>query len=277
MSSQRVVQEFAFEASHFYQLSHLSAEENARIFGKTARHHGHNYRVRIEYSAPPQTKPAVWEQVAQTVKKLIDIELDHRCLNLEHPYFQQHLPTTESLAVYLWHRLSPQLAVPLERVEVFESKMLSSAHSGETQSQRTDCTAYIVELTRAYTFSSAHRLYHPELSEEENRAHFGKCANPHGHGHDYRLEITVRGRPDPLTGMVISLADLDALVQREILDVLDHRFLNEEVPPFNTIPPTSENLVIFIVERLAPHFSGAVSLARVRLYETSRSYFEWVG
>lgn len=277
MSSQRVVQEFAFEASHFYHLPHLSEEENARIFGKSARHHGHNYRVRVHYAAPLQMAPALWEQFAQTVKDLINTELDHRCLNLEHPYFQQHLPTTENLAIYLWHRISPQLSTPIERVEVFESEMLSSAHSGEVRSNRTDRPAYIVELTRAYTFSSAHRLYHPNLSEEENRTHFGKCANPHGHGHDYRMEISVRGQPDPITGMVISLVDLDALVQREILDVLDHRYLNEEVPPFNTIPPTSENLVIFIVERLAPHFSGSVSLARVRLYETPRSYFEWVG
>lgn len=274
MRRQREAQMFAFEASHFYRLPHLSESENAQIFGKAARHHGHNYRVWVEYAASAGA-PAQREQIAQQVQNLINSELDHRCLNLEHPYFQQHLPTTENLAIYLWHTLSQQLSVPIEKVEVFESDMLASAYRGESHQLPSGRDAYTVELTRAYIFSAAHRLYQSSLSEEENRALFGKCANPYGHGHDYRLEITVRGQVDPITGMVISLADLDALVQKEVLEVLDHRYLNEEVPPFDQIPPTSENIVMFIVERLRPHFQERVQLSRVRLHETPRSYFEW--
>jgi 6-pyruvoyltetrahydropterin/6-carboxytetrahydropterin synthase len=130
-------------------------------------------------------------------------------------------------------------------------------------------------MTRLYTFSAAHRLYNPQLSDEDNRAIYGKCANPYGHGHDYRLEITVRGVPDPITGMVMNLTELDALVQAEVLRHLDHKHLNEETPPFDHIPPTSENLVAFIVGRLTPHLQGNARLYRVRLWETPRSYFEW--
>lgn len=270
-----MAQEFAFEASHFYRLPHLSPEENARLFGNATRHHGHNYRVRVCYTASPETPPALWEQIAHIVRNLIDTELDHRCLSAEHPYFQQHLPTTENLAIYLWHALHSKVHIPIEQVEVLESEMLASAYTGEPQPLPSGKNIHPVSLTRAYSFSCAHRLYNPQLSEAENRAHFGKCANPYGHGHDYRLEVTVRGPVDPTTGMVLPLAWLDALVQKEILEVLDHRYLNEEVPPFDQIPPTSENLVAFIVARLIPHFTNATRLVRVRLYETPRSYFEW--
>lgn len=270
-----MAQWFAFEASHFYALPHLSAEENAQIFGKVARHHGHNYRVRVRYRAPEDATPALWESLAEQVRRHIDAELDHRCLNLEHPYFQQHQPTTEHLALYLWHSLQPQLSGSLEEVEVYESDMLSASYRGEHQLQADGRDRFMVTLTRSYSFSSAHRLYNPQLSEEENRQRFGKCANPYGHGHDYRLEVTVRGEPDPITGMVMNIADLDAIVQREVVEVLDHRFLNEEVPPFDREVPTSERIVQFIVERLQPYFQGQVQLVRVRLYETPRSCFEW--
>ncbi len=270
-----MAQWFAFEASHFYALPHLSVEENAQLFGKVARHHGHNYRVRVRYRAPEAATPALWESLAQQVRRHIDAELDHRCLNLEHPYFQQHQPTTEHLALYLWYSLQPQISVSLEEVEVYESETLSATYRGEHQFQADGRDRFMLILTRSYSFSSAHRLYNPQLSEEENRQRFGKCANPYGHGHDYRLEVSVRGEPDPITGMVINIADLDTIVHREVVEVLDHRFLNEEVPPFDREVPTSERIVQFIVERLQPHFQGQVQLVRVRLYETPRSCFEW--
>jgi 6-pyruvoyltetrahydropterin/6-carboxytetrahydropterin synthase len=89
------------------------------------------------------------------------------------------------------------------------------------------------------------------------------------------LEITVKGVPDPITGMVMNLTELDALAHAEVLRHLDHKYLNEETPPFDQIPPTSENLVAFIVDRLSPHLQGNARLYRVRLWETPRSYFEW--
>jgi 6-pyruvoyl tetrahydropterin synthase, putative len=266
---------FAFEASHFYRLPHLSDEENAHLFGKASRHHGHNYQVEVAYRLTPQTPLAALETLAHATRQRIDAQFDHRCINLEHPAFQAQLPTTENLAVYLWRDLREGLNAPIEEVSVHESETLASAYAGEQATDSEGVSRPVVTMTRLYIFSAAHRLYNPQLSDEENRAIYGKCANPYGHGHDYRLEITVRGVPDPITGMVMNLTELDTLVQAEVLRHLDHKYLNEETPPFDHIPPTSENLVAFIVERLTPHLQGNARLYRVRLWETPRSYFEW--
>jgi 6-pyruvoyltetrahydropterin/6-carboxytetrahydropterin synthase len=272
---QRVAFRFAFEASHFYRLPHLSDEENARLFGKASRHHGHNYQVEVAYRLTPQTPLAALETLAHATRQRIDAQFDHRCINLEHPAFQAQLPTTENLAVYLWRDLREGLNAPVEEVSVHESETLASAYAGEQATDSEGVSRPVVTMTRLYIFSAAHRLYNPQLSDEENRAIYGKCANPYGHGHDYKLEITVRGVPDPITGMVMNLTELDTLVQAEVLRHLDHKHLNEETPPFDHIPPTSENLVAFIVERLTPHLQGNARLYRVRLWETPRSYFEW--
>lgn len=273
----RIAQWFAFEASHFYRLPHLSEAENERLFGKAARHHGHNYRVcvclRLQPSPERHFCPHALEQ---QLRDHIDPQFDHRCLNLEHPYFRQHLPTTENMAVYLWYDLRSVLPGELDEVEVRESDWLWASYRGERRQRPDGEEVPMVYLTRAYHFSASHRLYRPELSEEENRALFGKCSHPYGHGHDYRLEITVRGEPDPITGMIINLSDLDALVQREVLEPLDHRFLNEEVAAFQQAIPTTEHLVQCIYQWLAPRLSGRAQLYRVRLYETPRSYFEVV-
>lgn len=272
---QRVAFRFAFEASHFYRLPHLSDEENAHLFGKASRHHGHNYQVEVAYRLTPQTPLAALETLAHATRQRIDAQFDHRCINLEHPAFQAQLPTTENLAVYLWRDLREGLNAPVEEVSVHESETLASAYAGEQATDSEGVSRPVVTMTRLYIFSAAHRLYNPQLSDEENRAIYGKCANPYGHGHDYKLEITVKGVPDPITGMVMNLTELDTLVQAEVLRHLDHKHLNEETPPFDHIPPTSENLVAFIVEQLTPHLQGNARLYRVRLWETPRSYFEW--
>ncbi len=262
---------FAFEASHYYWLESWSEAENLQRFGRTTRHHGHNYRVRITYRSPEGSTPVLWQKVEQQVRTRINQEFDHRCLNREHDHFKTHLPTTENIALYLWTALRSELEPPLESVEIYESDTLYASYHGEAKPD----SSRVVLLTRQYQFSAAHRLYNPTLSEEQNRALYGKCANPHGHGHDYRLEVTVRGVPDPITGMVINITDLDAIVQREVLNILDHRFLNEEVPPFDTVVPTTENLVDWIVARLMPHVPPPAQLCRVCVWETPRSSFEW--
>jgi 6-pyruvoyltetrahydropterin/6-carboxytetrahydropterin synthase len=104
---------------------------------------------------------------------------------------------------------------------------------------------------------------------------FGKCANPYGHGHNYVLEVSVSGDVDPATGMIANLADLDSFVEREVLDVFDHRSLNEDVAAFRDVVPTTENLCIEIFERLQS-FPNA-KLERVRVQETTNNSFEYDG
>ena len=132
-----------------------------------------------------------------------------------------------------------------------------------------------VSLGRRYRFAASHRLHTDKLSEEENARVFGKCNNPYGHGHNYVLEISLSGPIDPATGMIANLADLDGFVEREILEVLDHRSLNEDVAAFKEKVPTTENLCIEIFSRLKK-FSWA-KLERVRLQETSNNSFEYAG
>ena len=132
-----------------------------------------------------------------------------------------------------------------------------------------------IELGRRYRFAASHRLHTDQLSEEENTRVFGKCANPYGHGHNYMLEVSVSGAVDPATGMIANLADLDSFVEREVIELLDHRSLNEDVPAFRDIVPTTENLCIEIFNRLRS-FPKA-KLERVRVQETTNNSFEYAG
>ena len=131
-------------------------------------------------------------------------------------------------------------------------------------------------LTRGYRFSASHRLHSDDMSPEENARIFGKCNNPNGHGHNYTLEVTVKGPVDPKSGFVVDLKQLKDVMSREVLDALDHRFLNKEVPEFFTKIPTTENLAIAIWQRLAPKLNAA-QLHRVRVYETPDLFVDFYG
>ena len=124
-------------------------------------------------------------------------------------------------------------------------------------------------------FSASHRLHSDEMSDAENRATYGKCNNPYGHGHNYALEVTVSGPVDSATGMVCNLVDLDSFVEREILQRFDHENLNT-VGDFTAAVPTTENLCLRIFEILQRGFRPA-HLERVRLEETMMNSFEYCG
>lgn len=133
-------------------------------------------------------------------------------------------------------------------------------------------------ITRRVEFSASHVCRLPSLSEEENRRIYGEEANPHGHGHNFVAEVTLEGRPDPATGMVFDLKRLKEILNREIIDPFDHRFLNYEVPPFDRVVPTLENIAREIWKRLEPHFPGPeLRLASVRLYESDDLFVDYSG
>ena len=134
----------------------------------------------------------------------------------------------------------------------------------------------VVTVTRRLRFNAAHRVHNPALSDEENRALFGKCNNPNWHGHNYTLEISVRGPVDDRTGYVIDLGQVKRIVQREVIDKVDHRNLNLEVDFMHGINPTAENIAIGVWRVIAPHIAPA-RLARVRLWETENNYVEYDG
>jgi 6-pyruvoyltetrahydropterin/6-carboxytetrahydropterin synthase len=130
-------------------------------------------------------------------------------------------------------------------------------------------------LTRRYLFSASHRLHNDQMSADENRATYGKCNNPHGHGHNYGLEVTVSGQVDPSTGMICNLVDLDSCVDKEVLSRYDLENLNTR-QEFSVTVPTTENLCIQIFDILQRSFPHA-HLERVRLEETMMNSFEYAG
>ena len=133
-------------------------------------------------------------------------------------------------------------------------------------------------ITRKVEFSASHVCRAPGLSEEENQRRFGMAANPHGHGHNYVLEVSLEGQPDPVTGMVLDLKELKEILNREVVNLYDHRFLNYEVPPFDRLVPTTENIARDIWQRLDPHLSrNGRRLHSVRVYETPDLYVDYFG
>lgn len=136
----------------------------------------------------------------------------------------------------------------------------------------------MIFLTRRATFSAAHYYWNPEWTGEENQRIFGKCANRNGHGHNYTLEVTVAGEPDPVTGFVVDLKWLKDVMERQVLEAWDHRHLNLETEDFKHCVPTTENIAIAAWRRLAPELGKAgVTLSRVRIWETPEIFAEFRG
>lgn len=134
----------------------------------------------------------------------------------------------------------------------------------------------MVYLTRRASFSASHRLWSRQLTEAENYAVYEKCANPNGHGHNYVLEVTVRGTPDPQTGMVLNLTQLKDAMHEQVVNWVDHKHLNYDVPWLEGSIPTTEVLVVKFWDRLAEVLPGGL-LYEVKLYETENNIASYRG
>ena len=157
---------------------------------------------------------------------------DHRHLNLEVPEFKTAIPTTENIAIAIWQRLDGKIPnAKLHRVRVYEMPDLFADYYGEPMK------AHICNLSRATTSAPRIACTPTRSRRSENRAAFGKCNNPHGHGHNYIVAVTFSGQVDPATGMVCDLADLDAFAQTNLLDRFDHMNLNTLDCFRNAVPP----------------------------------------
>jgi 6-pyruvoyltetrahydropterin/6-carboxytetrahydropterin synthase len=137
----------------------------------------------------------------------------------------------------------------------------------------------VFRVTRQYRFAASHRLHSEALSEEANQQLYGKCNNPYGHGHNYVVDVSAHGPLDERTGRVLDTRLLDDLVARQVLEPFEHRYLNSEVPEFETAVPTSENLGVVICRRLKQNWSAVFpgewpKLEKIRIAETPRNIFE---
>ena len=133
-----------------------------------------------------------------------------------------------------------------------------------------------VKVSRKAHFNAAHRLYRPDWDEARNREVFGKCSNPHYHGHNYELIVSVTGPIDPGTGFVVDMKVLKDLIRTEVEEALDHKNLNVEVPEFSGLNPTAENIAVVVWNKLRPHLQAALDL-EVVLFETPRNFVTYTG
>lgn len=133
-----------------------------------------------------------------------------------------------------------------------------------------------VQVARRVHFSAAHRLWNPQFTEDENWSTFGNCNNPKGHGHNYTLEVTVRGPIDPDTGFVVDLAVLKRVLDERIVKRVDHKHLNEDVDFLRGVNPTAENLAVCFWNEICDHIPAG-SLYRVRVYESERNFADYFG
>ena len=131
-----------------------------------------------------------------------------------------------------------------------------------------------VAIFRKEHFNAAHRLFVPDWTDEQNFEMFGKCSNPHYHGHNYELIVKVTGSPDPVTGYVINLSTLSGIIQQHVLAKFDHKNLNLDTREFASLNPTAENIVIVIYDILRQQLDASLDLS-VRLYETERNFVEY--
>ncbi len=177
--------------------------------------------------------------------------------------------SAERLLRRIWEAAQPQApaGAAWESLELLTTPFLRYA----IESEAPDMTL----LTQQFEFSAAHRLHCPTMSDAENRATFGKCNNPRGHGHNYLLEVTVRGRLDE-RGTVLPLPEFERVVQSRVIDALDHKHLNEDTTLFRDTNPSVENIARVIWGMLAPHTKPA-ALHAIRVWETPKTWAEYRG
>ena len=257
-----------FSASHRYWLPELSAAENVERFGPIARPHGHghNYVLYVSMVGELDEYGMVLNlsDVKHILKQEVISHLNFAHLNDVWPEFQQTLPTLETVARAIWHRLAPHL--PVTNIQLFEHPQLWADYQGNGME------AY---LTISTHFSAAHRLARPDLSFEENSEIYGKCARPNGHGHNYHLEVTVKGEIDPRTGMIIDLEGLQKAVNDYVVQPFDHTFLNQDIPYFAKVVPTAENIAVHIRDLLQnPIRDLGAQLHKVKLVESPNNSCE---
>ncbi|MBW4551271.1 MAG: 6-carboxytetrahydropterin synthase [Aphanocapsa sp. GSE-SYN-MK-11-07L] len=257
-----------FSASHRYWLPELSEVENIHRFGACTRFpgHGHNYVLYVSMLGNLDQYGMVLNlsDVKQVIRQQVTSQLDFAYLNEVWPEFQHSLPTTENLARLIWQRLADHL--PLFNIQLFEHPRLWADYQGNDME---------ATLSVGTHFSAAHRLALDHLSYEENCEIYGKCARPNGHGHNYHLEVTVKGEIDPQTGMIVDLVALEKVIEDCVVEPFDHTFLNKDIAYFAQVVPTAENIAVHIRDLLQqPIQDLGASLYRVKLIESPNNSCE---
>ena len=233
----------------------------------------HLYALDVTVAGQPDARSGFLTNVREIDRRVHEWALPHAAKTISAK--QAHWPRGEQLVLLLWEALgegdgntASVDGCPLVRLQLTESPFLWSAYEGNSNR--------MVYLTRRFDFNSAHRLHNPKLDADENREIFGKCNNPSGHGHNYVLEVTVAGQPGD-SGMLVQVDDLADVVKRRVVDQLDHKHLNVDVPEFKDVNSTVENIAMTIWKMLQDHIPPPAELHSVKIWETPKTYSEYFG
>jgi 6-pyruvoyltetrahydropterin/6-carboxytetrahydropterin synthase len=279
----RLTRRLTFSAAHADWLFALSRAENVARFGPHAdpEPHGHNFVLEVTIGGEIDLKLGIVvniKDIDRIVKTYILQILDRKFINRQVPAFCEQPVTSENLLTFIAAELKPHLPAVATllglRLEETPLQWVEWQASPENDLAKESGP---MQLTRVYEFAASHRLHSPHLSDEENRELFGKCNYPHGHGHNYLLEVTVAGPTDPHSGRVIDPDVLDAIVLREIVDRYDHRHLNYDIPELEGLIPSTEVVTKAIWQRLHDQIPAPARLRRIVVRETARNFFEYQG
>lgn len=268
----RLQRRIAFSSGHRYWLPHLSPEQNHAVFGPWASqfNHGHNYVlwVTAEGEVDPINGMVVnikW--IDDVLKEKVIRPFDQKSINDEIAEFSGKAPTIENLLLH-FSTILDELpgAARLVHLKLEEHPLLF----GELDLSLPE--GPMISLTRIYEFAASHRLNTEALSAEENLRLYSKCNHINGHGHNYVLEVTVSGDPDPISGMLADLGALDQVVEERVLGRYDHRNLDLDIEELRGKVTTSEVVAEAIFAQLENRVPGR--LERIRLHETARNIFE---
>ncbi len=252
--------------------------------GENKNYFGHNYflEVKVEGEINPATGIILnIKELDEIIKSVIVNRLDKKLLNQVLDKYDRGAPTSENLAVWIANELKTALpdVTRLSGVRLEETPL--NAVEWNPRRSGTNEMSFMnqieIQVTRSYEFAASHRLHSPHLSDEENVELFGKCNYANGHGHNYILEVTVSGEINPSDGRVIPQDELDALVNREVVDRYDHRHFNLDIPEFAGLITSTEVLTKMIWDRLKPVIPASVRLRKVLVRETARNIFEYSG
>ena len=262
-----------FSASHRYWLPELSSKENSKYFGDCALApgHGHNYELIVSIAGNLNQDGMVinLSDVKHAIKEEVTSQLDFRFINQAWSEFDTSnhkgcLPTTEALSRVIWKRLESLL--PIISIRLYEQPSLWADYLGNNMEGF---------LTIKKHFAAAHRLARNELSQKENEMIYGKCARTHGHGHNYLLDVTIRGEIDARTGMICDLGKLQSVIEDLVIEPFDHTFLNKDIPHFENCVPTAENIALHIADKLKiPIQKIGANLHKIRLQESPNNAAE---
>jgi 6-pyruvoyltetrahydropterin/6-carboxytetrahydropterin synthase len=289
-----VTKRITFCSAHFYYNPAWSEAQNEAVFYACSNRYGHGHNYALELTVAQALDPVTGMVVnLKDLKHLLQVHvvdvLDHKHLNHQIPAFNTVIPTLENVLCFIAKQLKTPLAnahLTMTHLQLTENETLYAtlAYLDEdpmSQPSNPMPTALHTTLTRCYDFSASHRLHNPQLSDADNQALYSICNNPNGHGHNYGLEVTLSGKPDPVTGMLIDIVRLDAVVKQSVLNLVDHKHLNLDVSFLQGVNPTAENVVLSLWQQLATPLQAilptSTRLYKVRLLESHNNFADYYG